>query len=513
MVEYIGQKKHTEELLLKYATKLKGVSKEDVKEVYFPFLDLVREVAEDKIAPHVKEWDEIGVKLENGRAVFPPGVQEAYNAFVKEQGPQLYEALIPEEYDGLGFPPLILGPTMEIVAYHDASFSVTLGLGATIVEAIALNPTQYLVDKYFPLLKKGEVGGYVGFTEPEAGSNLKNVKTTAEFDGENFIIKGQKIFISNAGFADLGIVLAKNIINGREEGTSAFLVESSFPNADDDSEPGVKCERLEEKLGLHSSATGVLSFNVIVPRENLLGDAGQGYEQVLERLLGMRMGVAFQSVALAERAYQLAHEYAQQRVQFKRPIISFPGVKTKLDGMAIAIKKMRTYAFEAAYALSKYSRGETLLTSALEKYPEDQLGPVKRFGKLYAKGLVNYVVSKAKLYNSEVGWHVVDDALQIHGGNGYIRDYDVERLLRDFRVFRIYEGTSEIHEFILLKAHGFASVKDPKTLADQLMSGGGAPRKPSEEPLDYEKIVLTRFPSLEAVFKSEEGKEGTYLFD
>ena len=513
MSEYPGMIRHQKELLLEYGTKLDGIDKDFIKDIFFPTLEQIQQICEEKVAPHVMEWDEIGVKYENGKAVFPPGVMDAFNTFVRDQnGPRLYEALIPEEYGGAGFPSLMLGPLMEIIGYYDMALTVTLGLGATLIEALAMYPDNGKAEKYFPLLREGKVGGFVAFTEPNAGSNLKNVKTTSTLDGDNFIVKGQKIFISNAGFGELGIVLTRYVVDGKEQGTNAFVVETSFPDADDDSKPGIRCTRLEEKLGIHASATGVLEFNCRVPKENLLGTLGEGYQKVLERLLGMRMGVAFQSTALAERAYQMAKEYANQRVQFGKPIISFPGVANKIKGMEIALLKMRRFAFEGAYAISRYQRRQSIKAKHLANINEQSKKALEQFGDLYQQSLIFHVISKAKMYNSEVGWIIVDDALQIFGGNGYIRDYEIERILRDFRVLRIYEGTSEIHEILINRTKKIATISDPSKLISVAMSSGSVKAAmPEFKPLDYEAIFLQRFPSVKDVFRPED-QEDPYLF-
>ena len=152
--------------------------------------------------------------------------------FVSDKnGLRLYEAIIPEEYDGVGFPALMLGSILEIISFYDLSFCGTVGLGTTVIEAISLNPTEYLTHKYFPIMQEG-APGFVGFTEPVAGSNLRNIKTTSELDGDYYKIKGTKIWISNAGYGKVGIVLARNIVNGKDEGTNAFVVETYFINPD-----------------------------------------------------------------------------------------------------------------------------------------------------------------------------------------------------------------------------------------------------------------------------------------
>jgi butyryl-CoA dehydrogenase len=514
MIEYPGMHKHQKELLMKYGLKLPGIDESYVKDIFYFTLDQIYQIMEDKVAPHVKRWDEEGAKLTNGKVEFPKGIKEAYDALVvNKNGLRLYDAMLPEEFNGVGLPALMLGVIMETIASYDMSLSITAGLGTTLIEAMALYPTEKFVNTYFPMLQNG-AAGYVGFTEAVAGSNLRNIKTTSVLDGDDYIVKGTKIWISNAGFADLGLVLARNIVNGKDDGTNAFIIESKFPNADNPKEPGVKCLRIEEKIGIRASATGVLEFNVRVPKENLIGKVGKGYRHVLERLLGMRMGVAFQATALAERAYQFAKDYAKDRVQFNKPIMVFPGVANKLRGMEIELVKMRQMSMEAAYALSRFQRKQSIEPKFL-KIDAEGRAALEQFSAIYNAGILNYTISRAKMYNSEVGWMIVDDSLQIFGGNGVAKEYNVERLLRDFRVLRIYEGTSEIHEYILNRTKDVAKAKDFDTLTNLAMAqeaSAGKEEMPEIKPIDYRGIFFARFPNVRQAFHDENGKE-FFLYD
>ncbi|MHA1992194.1 MAG: acyl-CoA dehydrogenase family protein [Candidatus Hodarchaeales archaeon] len=496
---YPGMKQHQKELLLEYGPRLKDVDESFVKELYYPILDQVYDIMEDKVAPNVKKWDEEGAKLVNGRVQFPDGVEDVYKALISDKnGLRLYEAFLPEEHDGVGLPPLVLGPIVETMAAYDLSFNVTATLAITLIEAISLYPTEHLTGKYFPMLQEG-AAGYVGFTEPDAGSNLKNLKATSTLDGDDYIVKGTKIWISNAGYADLGLILARNIVNGEDQGHNAFIVESNMPNADGNGGPGVVCSRLEEKIGIHASSTGVLEYNVRVPKENIIGEVGKGYRRVLERLMGMRMGVAFQSSGIADRAYQLAKAYSEERVQFNKPIASFPGVANKITGMEKELIKMRRLGFEASYVLSRNQQKLPINPKYLTVDADGQ-AMLDSF-PLYATAVVAFAVSRAKMYNSEVGWMVTDDALQIFGGNGVAKEYEVERLIRDFRVLRIYEGTSEIQEGILDRTKAAAKAKNIDALM-ALAEQTGRP-EPEFKPLDYGEIFFTRFPKSKDAFVDE----------
>ena len=509
MSTYTGMATQQKELLLQYGQKL-GIDKSDITDVYYPSLNQLETILKKEAEPFVEEWDLNEVYLDDqGKVVFPDSLVKLYDTIVKkENGLRLLECFIPEEYGGLGFPPLITGPMLELLAYYDLSLNGTLTLTTTISEALILENNKALSEKYFPIILDG-VGGFVGFTEPGAGSNLKAVRSTSEQDGDYFKLKGTKIFITNAGFADLGIVLARNMVNGEAKGTNAFLVHSDMKDVDDSSKPGFRALKLEKKMGIHASPTGVLEFNCLVPKENLLGVQGKGYQTVLERLMGMRMGVSFQGVGIAERAYVMANEYAKERVQFNKPIATFAGVANKLRGMEINLTRMRKFAFEGGYVLSKFQLGQIPKTKNLKLSSEDEK-TLKEFSDQYTRGILNNVISKAKMFNTEVGYMIVDDALQIHGGYGFIRDYKVEKLLRDCRILRIYEGTSEIQEYILNRSKGVANATNMADLM-KVATSSEIPQ-PAMNPLDYQDIFFRRYGSMMDVYLTEDGTT-KYLFD
>ncbi len=509
MAEYAGMISQQKELLLQYGQKL-GIDKSDITDVYYPTLNQLETILKKEAEPFVEEWDLNEVYLDDkGKVVFPNSLNKLYDTIVKkENGLRLLECFVPEEYGGLGFPPLITGPMLELLAYYDLSLNGTLTLTTTISEALILEKNRLLSEKYFPLILQG-VGGFVGFTEPGAGSNLRAVRTTSEEEGDYFRLKGEKIFITNAGFADLGIVLAKNMENGEAKGTNAFLVHSSMKDIDDSSKSGIRAIKLEKKMGIHASPTGVLELNCLVPKENLLGVRGRGYQTVLERLMGMRMGVSFQGVGVAERAYTMANAYAKERVQFGKPIISFAAIANKLHGMEINLTRMRRFAFEGSFVLSKFAKGEIPTPKSL-KLSGDEESTLKEFSDQYTRGILNYVISKAKMFNTEVAYMIVDDALQIHGGYGFIRDYKVEKLLRDCRILRIYEGTSEIQESIINRTK---SVAEASNMAELMKSASSRDfPEPDFNPLDYQDIFFRRFGSVMDVYLDYSG-ETKYLFD
>lgn len=507
MTEYAGMLAQQKEHLLYYGKKL-GIDKSDITDVYFPVISQLDTILKKEAEPFTEEWDLNEVYLDdNHHVVFPKSLVKLYETIVKKDL-RLLDCFVPEEYGGLGFPALVTGPLGEVIAYYDLSLNGTLTLTTTIIEALTLENNKALSEKYFPIILEG-IGGFVGFTEPGAGSNLKQVKTTSTEEGDYFHLKGTKIFITNAGFADIGIVLARNMVNGEAKGTNAFLVHGSMKDIDDPSKPGFQALKLEHKMGIHASPTGVLELNCLVPKENLLGVRGKGYQTVLERLMGMRMGVSFQGSGVAERAYVLANEYSKERVQFNKPIGTFPGVANKLRGMEINLTRMRKFAFEGCFALSKFSQRQIPKTKNL-KLSSDEEKTLQEFSDQYSRGILNHSISKAKMFNSEVGFMIVDDSLQIHGGYGFIRDYKLEKLLRDCRILRIYEGTSEIQEYILNRSKGVA---DAHNMAD-LMKEASVSEVPAPPftPLDYQDIFYRRFGTVMDVFLDDEGNT-KYMFD
>ncbi len=504
---YKGIQAEQRELLMQYGLKL-GVEKDFITDLWYPSLDQLQDILKKDVEPYVDEWDHNEVTLDKntGKVIFPDSLMRAFKKIVSDpKGFRLYESLIPEQYGGAALPALVESAFVEDVSLYDTSLNVTIGLAITIIEALSLYPTPYLAEKYFPRLKEG-TPGFVAFTEPQAGSNLRNIKTTVTEDGDFFIAKGSKIFISNGGFGEIGILLAKD----GEKGTSAFIVDTDMKDADDSSKSGIRATRIEKKMGIHGSPTAALDVNVVIPKENLLGQRGKGYQTVLERLLGMRMGVAMQAVGVAERAYQLASTYAKERIQFDKPIGTFPGVANKLKGMELNLSRMRRLGYEASFVLSKFQMGQLIKTKYLKTTPEEDQA-LKEFSDQYNRGILNLTISKAKMFNSEVGWMITDDCLQIHGGNGFIRDYKVEKLVRDFRILRIYEGTSEIQEYIVNRGKEVGTASSMSQLMDIAMKKSND-AGPMFSTLDYSDFFFRRFPSVMDAFLDENG-DPIFLFD
>jgi butyryl-CoA dehydrogenase len=268
-------------------------------------------------------------------------------------------------------------------------------------------------EKYLRPLASGDKLGAYGLTEPGAGSDSRGTRTRARRDGDEWVLDGSKRFITNAGAADTYIVTAVTDKTADSGKISAFIVERDTP--------GFSIGRMEEKMGLHASNTGELLFSDCrIPAANLLGAEGEGDKLFLATLDGGRIGIGAMALGLAQAAYEAASAYAKEREQFGKPIASFQGVAFLIADMATEIDAARLMVYRAAWL-------------------KDQHRP---FGTEAAM---------AKLYASEVAQRVTNDAVQVHGGYGYITEYHVERYLRDAKLTEIGEGTSQIQRMVIAR--------------------------------------------------------------
>ena len=320
--------------------------------------------------------------------------------------------MVPPEYNGAGADTLSYVLALQEVAYACASTAVVMSVHNSIVcETINRFGTEEQKQAYLKPLAAGEVIGAFALTEPHAGSDPVSQTTSAKRDGDYYIIHGTKRFITSGKNAGLTIVTAKTDKTKRHKGMSAFIVKKGMP--------GFSVGKTEEKMGLCASDTTDLVFeNCPISAENLLGKEGDGFKIAMTALDGGRIGIAAQSVGLAQAALDAAVSYAKQREQFGQPISKFQGLRWMLADMATELEAARQLTFSAA---AKKDRGERYTMQA----------------------------SIAKLFASEMVNHVTAKALQIHGGYGYIKEYPVERFYRDARVFTIYEGTSEIQRVVI----------------------------------------------------------------
>jgi alkylation response protein AidB-like acyl-CoA dehydrogenase len=320
--------------------------------------------------------------------------------------------LIPPEYNGEGADTISYVLALSEIAYSCASTAVVMSVHNSIVcESILKFGTETQKKKYLPKLADAKIIGAFALTEPHAGSDPVGQTTTATRDGNHYIINGSKCFITSGQNCGLVIVTAKTDEIQKHRGISAFIVEQGTP--------GMKAGEPEDKMGLRASDTTDLIFeNCIVPKENMLGNEGEGFMIAMAGLDCGRIGIAAQSIGVAQAAFDAAVDYSKKREQFGQKISKFQGLRWIIADMATEIEAARQLMFAAA-ALK--DRGEKFTLQA-------------SMAKLYASEMVNRVTAKA---------------VQMHGGYGFIKDYPVERYYRDARVFTIYEGTSEIQRIVI----------------------------------------------------------------
>ena len=335
--------------------------------------------------------------------------------------------LIPEEYGGAGTDTVTYAIMLEEVARVCASTAVTLSVTNSVAAApILKHGTDAQKEKYLPRLAHGQILGGFCLTEPGAGSDAAGIQTSAVRDGDSYVLNGTKSWVTNGGQSGVYVVFAKTDPAADRRGITAFLVEPNFP--------GFRLSRYEEKMGLHLSRSAEIVFeDCRVPAENILGAEGQGLKVAFAALDGGRVGIAAQSIGLAQGAMEAAVRYAKQRRTFGHPIADYQAIQWMIADMATEI--------EAARALTHYA---AFLRDA-------------ELGKQWASGDSGRSSSgppaaRAKLYASEMANRVCYRAVQIHGSVGYSRETDVERYYRDARVLTIYEGTSEMQRTVIARS-------------------------------------------------------------
>ncbi|HVQ01858.1 MAG TPA: acyl-CoA dehydrogenase [Candidatus Thermoplasmatota archaeon] len=360
--------------------------------------NMVREFAAKEVAPLAAELDKTGE--------YPTKTLE------KMAKLGLLGVIIPSEYGGAGLDTISYATVIEEISRKCASTGVITSVHNSLAAwPIMKYGTDEQKKKYLPILARGErIGAFAG-TEPNAGSDLGAMKTTAILKGNHYLINGDKTFITSGPKAGIIILFAVTDKNLGTKGLSAFIVESSFK--------GFKVGSVFDKLGIHASQTSELLFeNMEVPKENLLGKEGDGFKIALSTLDGGRIGIAAQAVGIAQAALDESITYSKQREQFGKPISKYEAIQWMIADMATRIEAARYLVYHAAYTKDK---GE-------------------RFSKEAAM---------AKLFASETAMEAVIKAVQIHGGYGYTKEYTVERLFRDAKITEIYEGTSEVQRMVI----------------------------------------------------------------
>ncbi|MBI4902277.1 MAG: acyl-CoA dehydrogenase family protein [Acidobacteria bacterium] len=360
----------------------------------------VRDFAEREIAPHVMEWDET--------QTFPLEV-------VKECGRLGYlGSIFPEQYGGAGLTYIDYCIILEELARVDPSVSLIVAAHTSLCSNhIFIAGTEDQKQHYLTKLATGEWIGAWSLTEPEAGSDAAGTRSVAVRAGNEWIVNGSKTFTTNAHFADVIIGMAVTDRASAQRGISAFLFEKGTP--------GFRCGKKENKMGFRASATGEVLFeNCRLPDSQLIGAPGEGFIDSLRVLDGGRISIAALSVGIAQGAYDAALKYCKQRKQFGRFISEFQAIQHKLADMATSIDAARLLNYRAA--------------------------AYKDAGRRVTKES-----AMAKLYASEIAVEVCNEALQIHGGYGFIKDYPVEKFYRDVKLMTIGEGTSEIQRLVIAR--------------------------------------------------------------
>jgi alkylation response protein AidB-like acyl-CoA dehydrogenase len=399
------------------------LSYDDALEGYRTVLEMMGAIAATEIAPLAPEVDREGAHFENGQVTYAKGTAKSLGILAKSS---LMGFTIPRRYGGLNFPSVLYSMAIEMVAQADASLMNIFSL-QDIGETIYEFADESLKQKYLPLFTSGKVSGAMILTEPDAGSDLQAVRLKAvlQEDG-SWKLYGVKRFITN-GCAEVSLVLARSeegSVDGR--GLSMYICEKC---------PELVIRRIEHKLGIHGSPTCELQFNGVPAI--LVGQRRMGLIRYVMALMnGARVAVAGQAIGIAQAAYEEARKYAKSRVQFKKPIIEMPQVYDLLSRMKLAIQVARAITYEASRLVDTRRMLEARLETAKDPALKARLKEVSAFAGL--------LTPMAKAYASEMAIQVTYDAIQIHGGTGYMQEFNVERLSRDARITTIYEGTTQL---------------------------------------------------------------------
>ena len=360
----------------------------------------VREFAEAEIAPHVLEWDE--------EQIFP------LEAIKKAGQLGFLGAIFPEDLGGAGLGYVDYAIIIEELSRVDPSVGLIVAAHNSLcTNHIFIAGSDQQRQKYIPKLATGEWIGSWSLTETESGSDAAGTRTKAVKDGACWVLNGSKIFTTNAQYADVCVAMAVTDRGASQHGISAFILEKGVP--------GFRVGKKENKLGMRASATGELVFtDCRLPESQLLGKRGEGFIDSLRILDGGRISIAALAVGTAQGAYEAALKYSKQRKQFGRFISEFQTIQNKLADMATEIDAARLLTYRSGWMKDQGQR-------------------------------VTKESSMAKLFSSEVAVRVTNEAVQIHGGNGFIKDYPVEKFYRDVKLCTIGEGTSEIQRLVIAR--------------------------------------------------------------
>ncbi len=361
-------------------------------------VDIARQITDERIIPNRAELDE---KDEFPRAILDEMAQA-----------DLFGLYVPEEFGGFG------GGCFDIVLALEELGRGCIGVGTAFAASalgiypILISGSQELKERYLPDVAEGKRFAAFGLTEANAGSDASGIQTTAVLDGDEWVLNGTKQWITNGGEAQIYTVIA---ITDREKGprgASMFVVEEG--------DPGFTCGPKEKKMGIRASSTTELIFNNCrIPKDRIIGRKGTGFITVMKTLDSSRPGIASLGVGLAQAALDEAVVYAKQRVQFGKPIISFQAVQHMLADMATGVESARALTYQAA--------------KHIDAHPKD----------------MSKVSAMCKVYATDMAMEVTTDAVQVMGGYGYMREYPVEKMMRDAKILQIYEGTNQIQRNVV----------------------------------------------------------------
>jgi alkylation response protein AidB-like acyl-CoA dehydrogenase len=363
--------------------------------------DAMRQFAQERLAPYAAQWDR--------DHVFPREALRQLGAL------GAMGVVVPEEWGGAGLDYLSLVLALEEIAAGDGATSTIVSVQNSLACGIPLKfGSAEQKARYLSPLARGEMLGCFCLTEPHVGSDASAIRTSATRDGDSWVLSGVKQFITTGKEADVAIVFAVTDKGAGKKGISCFLVPTSSP--------GYVVGRLEDKMGQRASDTAqIVLEDCRIPLDHLLGGEGEGYRIALSNLEAGRIGIAAQAVGMARAAFEAAHAYARQREAFGKPIFEHQAVSFRLADMATRLEASRQLVWHAA----------ALKDAGLPCLKE---------------------ASMAKLFASEMAEKICSDAIQIHGGYGYVGDFPVERIYRDVRVCQIYEGASDIQRLVIARA-------------------------------------------------------------
>ncbi|WP_066253010.1 acyl-CoA dehydrogenase family protein [Neobacillus drentensis] len=358
---------------------------------------VARAIAKDHIEPRAKEvdekgetpWENICIMAENG----------------------LFGVHVPEEYGGVGSDMVTHAAVVEEIASACASTSVALSTQALAIAPFLIAGTEEQKKRYVTPMAQGKVLGSFGITEPNAGSDVASIRTTAKKDGNGYILNGHKVFITNAGESEIYVFVTRTS-EDRTKGISLFIVDKGTP--------GLSFGKKEDKMGIRGSVTReVFLENVRVPKENMLGGEGEGFKILMNVFNETRPIVGAQALGIARGAYEYAINYIKERRQFGKPLSNFQIIQSMIADMAIQIETAKLLVNQAARKIDEGNPNAPLYSSM------------------------------AKCHASDTAMKVTTDAVQLLGGYGYIKDYPVERMMRDAKITQIYEGTNQIQRIII----------------------------------------------------------------